>query len=295
MRRIYLAAFLILIGASLTDIIAQNLTDPTAVVRKAEEKLRGRTSSESTMRMTIVRPDWEREMEMKSWSYGDDHAMILITSPAREQGISYLKLYDNMWNWQPNIERVVKFPPSMMGQAWMGSDLTNDDLVRQSSLVNDFEHRFITITELNEEMNPDSGAEIEGYSHDDKGNLMSVPILSEEEKNKEPILFEGLECYVVELLPKEDANVVWSKVRMWIDKKDFIELKSEFYDEDGFLVNMIVGKDVKMIGGRKLPTRLEVSGAEGAKSMTVIEYLDIQFDTRIDKSFFTQQRMRRLK
>lgn len=43
-----------------------------------------------------------------------------------------------MWNWQPTIDRVVKLPPSMMLQSWMGSDFTNDDLVKESSVVNDY-------------------------------------------------------------------------------------------------------------------------------------------------------------
>jgi len=76
---------------------------------------------------------------MKSWSKGDDYFLIYITAPAKEKGQVFLKRQKEMWNWVPSIERMVKIPPSMMMQSWMGSDFTNDDLVKQSSIVKDYE------------------------------------------------------------------------------------------------------------------------------------------------------------
>jgi outer membrane lipoprotein-sorting protein len=67
--------------------------------------------------------------------------MIYITSPAKEKGQVFLKRKNEMWNWVPTIERMIKIPPSMMMQSWMGSDFTNDDLVRESSLVKDYKHK----------------------------------------------------------------------------------------------------------------------------------------------------------
>ncbi|HCM76851.1 MAG TPA: outer membrane lipoprotein-sorting protein, partial [Cytophagales bacterium] len=92
------------------------------------------------MKMTIVRPDWKREVTMKGWSLGTEYSLILITGPARDKGQAFLKRDNEMWNWQPSIDRVVKLPPSMMLQSWMGSDFTNDDLVKESSVVNDYTH-----------------------------------------------------------------------------------------------------------------------------------------------------------
>ena len=116
--------------------------DATEIVRKADQKMRGE-SSYSEMLMKIVRPSWSREISMKSWSYGSEYALILITAPAREKGIAFLKRGNEIWNWQPSIDRVVKMPPSMMGQSWMGSDFTNDDLVRESSVVHDYTHTLL--------------------------------------------------------------------------------------------------------------------------------------------------------
>ncbi|MBU6324323.1 MAG: outer membrane lipoprotein-sorting protein [Bacteroidetes bacterium] len=118
--------------------------DPKAreIIHKAEEKLRGNTS-EAVVSIRIVRPKWSREMKAKTWSKGKKHALILITSPAKEQGIVYLRREKEVWNWVPSIERVVKLPPSMMSQSWMGTDFTNDDLVKEASAEDDYTHRLL--------------------------------------------------------------------------------------------------------------------------------------------------------
>jgi outer membrane lipoprotein-sorting protein len=93
--------------------------------------------------MTIVRPDWSREVTMKVWSLGTDFYMIYITSPVKDKGQVFMKRYNDMWNWMPSINRMIKIPPSMMAQSWMGSDFTNDDLVKMNSLVDDYTHGYL--------------------------------------------------------------------------------------------------------------------------------------------------------
>ena len=80
---------------------------------------------------------------MKNWTLGNDYSMIYITAPAKEKGQVFLKRQNEMWNWVPSIERMIKIPPSMMMQSWMGSDFTNDDLVKESSLVKDYSHKLV--------------------------------------------------------------------------------------------------------------------------------------------------------
>ena len=121
------------------DSDAQSLT-ATDIVRKADEKFNGEKSSLMIMSMTIIRPSWQRTVEFKNWSMGRDYALTLITSPARDAGQTYLKRATEMWNWNPSISRLIKLPPSMMSQGWMGSDYTNDDLLKESSVVNDYIH-----------------------------------------------------------------------------------------------------------------------------------------------------------
>jgi outer membrane lipoprotein-sorting protein len=116
--------------------------DVTEIIRKADEKFRGKSSIGQTT-MIIERPSWSREISMKSWTLGNDFSMIYITAPAKEKGQVFLKRKSEMWNWVPSIERMIKIPPSMMMQSWMGSDFTNDDLVRESSLEKDYTHKLI--------------------------------------------------------------------------------------------------------------------------------------------------------
>ena len=121
---------------------AQNLS-ALEIVKKADDKTRG-TSSQGEIAMTIVRASWQRSLSMKYWSKGTSHSIIYISAPAKEKGQVFLKIKNEMWNWQPKIQRMIKIPGSMMMQSWMGSDFTNDDLVRQSSLVTDYEHKLLT-------------------------------------------------------------------------------------------------------------------------------------------------------
>lgn len=116
--------------------------DPAQIVQKSLDLLNGE-SNEGEMEMTIVRPRYKRTMTMKSWSLGNEYFMIYITGPARDKGQVFLKRQTDMWNWIPNISRMIKLPPSMMGQNWMGSDFTNDDLVKMNSLVEDYSHKLL--------------------------------------------------------------------------------------------------------------------------------------------------------
>jgi outer membrane lipoprotein-sorting protein len=229
--------------------------DPTAreIVKKADEKSRGKTLK-SEMKMTIVRPGWKREMTLKSWGTGEEYGLILITGPARDKGTAFLKRKNEIWNWQPTIDRVIKLPPSMMSQSWMGSDFTNDDLVKESSIINDFEHKLL-------------GSEV----------------------------VDGRDCYKIEMLPKEEAAVVWGKVLTWIDKKDFMQLKTEFFDEEGYLVNTMYGKNVKLLGGKLLPSVLEVIPADEPGHKTIVEQVWLKFDEPIKADFFTVQNMKRVR
>ena len=227
--------------------------DALSIIKKADEKLRGETSN-GIMKMTIVRPSWSREITMKSWSKGTDYSLILITSPARDKGAAFLKREKEIWNWQPTIDRTIKLPPSMMMQSWMGSDFTNDDLVRESSIVKDYTHKLLGSETVN------------GYA-----------------------------CHKIELIPKEDAPVVWGKVLLWIDQKEYMQMKTEFYDEDDYLVNTMLGKAVKQLDGKTLPSIMEVIPAEEEGHKTIIEYIDLAFDKPIKESFFSIQNMKRVR
>jgi len=123
------------------DVSAQELT-AVDIIKKTDELVRGK-SNYAEMEMKIVRPKWERTLKFKSWAKGIDYSIVYIVYPTKEKGQVFLKREREMWNYIPSIERMVKIPPSMMMQSWMGSDLTNDDLVNASSIVVDYHHRIL--------------------------------------------------------------------------------------------------------------------------------------------------------
>jgi len=145
-------------------------------------------------------------------------------------------------------------PPSMMSQSWMGTDFTNDDLVKEASILEDYDHSFL-----------------------------------------EDGIVDGRDCYKIQLIPKPKSAVVWGKVIMTIDKKDFMMLHVEYFDEDKALVNTMYCSDIKMLGGRLLPGRMEMVPASKKGNKTVLIYNSIVFDTPLDDSFFSTQNITKVK
>jgi outer membrane lipoprotein-sorting protein len=140
--RLTLIIFFLTIGIG----IVANGQQPAAreIVKKAYDLMQGQTN-ESVMSMTIVRPAWQRTIFFKSWAKGRDYSLTIVTDPAKERGQTFLKRKNEIWNWLPSIQKMIKLPPSMMSQGWMGSDYSNDDLLKESSIVEDYEHSLIGI------------------------------------------------------------------------------------------------------------------------------------------------------
>jgi outer membrane lipoprotein-sorting protein len=97
------------------------------------------TGTAARIEIKIERPKKVRTMQMRSWSQGEDKALVVIDAPARDAGTATLRVGSNLWNYLPKISRTIRVPPALMMGAWMGSDLTNDDLVRESSYAHDYE------------------------------------------------------------------------------------------------------------------------------------------------------------
>ncbi|MEE4197708.1 MAG: outer membrane lipoprotein-sorting protein [Bacteroidales bacterium] len=227
--------------------------DATEIVKKADEKWNGEKSSYSEMTMQIIRPTWERTIEFKNWTLDRDFALTLITAPAKEKGQTFLKRKTEMWNWMPTINRMIKLPPSMMADGWMGSDYTNDDILKESSLVVDYNH---TVT----------GSE----------NI------------------DGWECWIIEMIPKEEAAVVWGKVIKWISKQEYLMMKSEYFDEEESLVKTEFASDVKKMDDRRIPSKVEIIPADKNQQKTVVTINKMEFNIEISESFFSLQNMKRV-
>ena len=222
------------------------------IVQKADEKMRGATM-QAEMVIKTIRPTWSREMQCKTWMKGNNLAMRFIVAPAKDKGIAFLKRKKEVWNWMPALERTIKLPPSMMSQSWMGTDFTNDDLVKESSIVQDYNHTMVGDT-----------------------------------------VIQNRNCYIIQMIPKPEAAVVWGKVIVCIDKKDFFELHSRFYDEGGKLINTMNSYDIKMMHDRIIPTRFEMIPADKKGQKTEMIYKNIQYNKPIDDGFFSTEKIKTL-
>ena len=155
-----------------------------------------------------------------------------------------------MWQYVPRIEKTIKIPASMMLQSWMGSDFTNDDLVKESSISDDYTSRL----------------------NDDVEN-----------------------SYIVELIPKEDAAVVWGRIDMAIDKETFLPTEVSYFDEDGVLLRVLYYQEVKTFNNKLYPTRwlVEPKTEEKAGHKTIILVDEAVFDEQVDESYFTKRALKR--
>ncbi len=238
---------------------ASGAENPAEIIRQMELNMRG-DASQTEMTMETVRPRYTREISLRSWRLGDDYSLIFITAPARDEGTAFLKRGREIWNYQPRIDRTIKMPPSMMSQSWMGSDFTNDDLVGAASLVDDYTHNLI-------------GAET----------------------------VDGHECYVVQLIPEPENPIVYEKVIYRVTRE--IEVTDEEgdkvlkelnlpvsvdnYDERDELVNTIHFREIKEIGGRMIPTVMEMIPADKENQKTVLTTHKADFDIEISSDFFS--------
>lgn len=228
---------------------AQNAKE---IVKLADQKMRGSTM-QAEISIKTIRPTWSREMQCKIWMKGNQLSMIMITSPAKDKGIVFLKKKKEVWNWIPALERTIKLPPSMMSQSWMGTDFTNDDLVKESSIIEDYKHSIAGDT-----------------------------------------IYQKRNCYIIEMIPKPETAVVWSKVIVFIDKKDFLELHSLFFDDDGQLINTMNSYDIKQMHDRIIPTRFEMIPADKNGQKTEMIYKNIQYNKPIDDAFFSTNKIKTL-
>ena len=247
MKRVCLLSCLLALTLSVAsaEITARDIID------RSDDLMRGKNSY-TEMTMKITTPRYTRTVEMKCWTEGRDKAFILVTAPARDAGVTFLKLGREMWNYLPSVERTIKIPPSMMLQSWMGSDFTNDDLARADSLVIDYEHK----------------------------------IVGEEQ-------IDGADCWVIELLPKPNAPVVWGKVVVVVMKDGYVGRRVEYYDEDMKIAKVMTSDKLITASGRKVASHVVMVNKKKEGQRTEMTYHRIKFDVNIPADTFTNRNLTR--
>jgi len=247
----YIVCILSLLAPKIAWVEVQ-LPNGKEIIQNMESVIRGNTNY-GVYSMTVVTPRWERTLTLEAW---DDHqnnrAFIKILAPAKDKDTLFLKIGYQLWMFMPKLERIIKIPPSMMLQPWMGSDFTNDDLAKESSIVNDYTHHVVGVERV-----------------------------------------EDQEVYKIELIPKPEAPIVWGKIWYWINKKNFLPLREQFFDEKGKLIKDLRFSEIKSMDDRDIPTLYEMRSVNKPGHITTLRIEKILFDQKFDERIFSIQRLKK--
>jgi len=204
-------------------------------------------SSIARMEIKVTRPRATRTLALRAWTRGEDEALVLIEAPPREAGTATLRVRENLWNYLPRIARTIRVPPSMMLGSWMGTDFTNDDLVKESSLRKDFVGR------------------VDRRSESPPGWWLALDV-------------------------KPGVVGRWARIELLVADDD-LPLEERHFDRKGRLARTMRFDEVKVLGGRRLPTRIVLVPADADEQATEMRYLEARFDVPLPDDTFSLSRL----
>ena len=232
-----------------TNYVNASNLDPEKILDNVDDIYRS-NASHGIITLAVTTVNWQRTLTLEQWSKGQDKTLIKVLKPKKEKGLATLRVDNNVWNYMPKVKRVIKIPSSMMSSSWMGSHFTNDDLVKQSRMT-------------------------ENYTFS--------------------ITFEGMreEKNIVEItcLPKKNAAVVWGKVIVTVYRDDFIPLNMIYFDEDLQLSRTLDFKNIKMMGGKMIPTQMVMIPLENPGESTTVQWEEMEFNPNLDDDFFSLRKL----
>ncbi len=218
---------------------------------RVDRLLRGESSA-ARLTMDIRTKHWERSLTLEAWSLGTEFSLIRVESPRKEAGVATLKAGPEVWNYLPRVDRTIKVPSSMMMGSWMGSHFTNDDLVKESSLADDYDIEI-------------------GFDG----------------------VRDGVEIWEFVLTPLPEAPVVWGSIRYQVRQADLMPTWARYYDESDELIRTMRFSEIRMMGGRLVPTVMTIEPADEPDELTLIRYHELDFDIDVEEDFFSLRNLRR--
>ena len=229
-------------------------------VINAIDRLYRHDSSHTTMEMEIQTPHWSRTLKMEAWSEGMDKTFIRILEPRKERGMGTLRIENEMWNYLPKTNKVMKIPPSMMMSSWMGSDFKNNDLVKEFTFTDDYDFEYASPSEIDTTV-PDAGT-------------------------------AGGETLYLRCTPKPGKPIVWGHVIIAVDGESLLPRWEKYYDEHGELMRIMFFREVETFDGKRLPSIMELVPQTKEGHKTTLHYIEAEFDVDIRENIFTLRNLR---
>lgn len=223
------------------------------ILRAVDDLWRGEQSV-AEITMEIVTQNYQRTLSMKAWSKGTKNSLVVITYPPKDEGVATLMVEKDIWNFLPRVNRVIRVPSSMMTASWMGSHFTNDDLVKESRLSDDYT----------------SSITFEG----ERGGQKVIDIL----------LLPRPDAAVVW------GKIEFTLTPLG-GGRDYIPVSARYYDEEGALARSEEFSEVRELGGRRLPTLLTLVPADKPGEKTVIRYQSLDLRVKLPDGFFSLTRL----
>ncbi len=238
-------------GAESLDVEAADGDAPDVDrLLRSYDDLYDSTGTIARVEISIITPKKTRTLRLRFWGKDENRALMVIDAPPRDAGTATLKVDKNLWNYLPKISRTIRVPPSMMMGSWMGSDLTNDDIVRDSSYEDDYE------------------SELVGRSEDPPG-------------------------WKVRMNARPDAVGLWNSVEMVFAYDGGLPVMAQFFDRKDRLSRTMRFGDVKVLGGRRIPTLISIVPEREEGRRTEFRYLDVEFDVELSDDMFSLSRLER--
>lgn len=232
------------------------------LVDRADMVYRGQVSA-GVFAMKIKTKSYQRSFKIVIWddSRGEEKTLIKILGPALWRGHGTLKVGNQLKLFNPRTNHVTVVSHSMLGDSWMGSHFSNDDLVKETRLSRHYNQKLIS----------------------------SSP--GKNEQGQEVIVHQ------VALTPKPTAPVTWGKIiyKLWEQGELVLPVSASYFRKAGSKSpeRTISFSKVKKMGGRKIPSVMMVTVRKKPGEHTAIEYRTIKFDPEIPASKFTEQALRR--
>ncbi len=230
-------------------------------LRQVDDLWRGESSHAITT-MQVKTKHYTRTMRMEGWSKGKEQTLLRILVPQKEKGTVTLKSGTNIYTYLPKTDRKIRLTSGMMMGSWMGSHFTNDDLVKEARLEDDY----------------DVSISFEGVRDDPAVVDLGLA-------NQEIIEFT--------LIPKLDAAVVWGKLVLIVLKDTSLPIKEVYYDEDMEVARTITFEALKTLAARERPSIMRVVPADKPEEYTVFIYETLELDIELKDSFFSVSNLKR--